>query len=176
MSKIIKLEGTEVYIGMDDQKIVKAPISAVNYPNPQVGDEIRIFKDGDTTIIARAAAAAPAVPQPQPQNVNVNVGNVYVAKEKHMNKHVFAWVGNFLFGAFVGTDRFHHRPHKSIRRSIRPRRRSGVHQREIRTIALCSCRADITFKRLPYQTFTKHIRKSLLLSPDPSCFSHATAL
>ena len=50
MSKIIKLEGTEVYIGMDDQKIVKAPISAVNYPNPQVGDEIRIFKDGDTTI------------------------------------------------------------------------------------------------------------------------------
>ena len=62
MSKIIKLEGTEVYIGMDDQKIVKAPISAVNYPNPQVGDEIRIFKDGDTTIIARAAAAAPAVP------------------------------------------------------------------------------------------------------------------
>ena len=69
MSKIIKLEGTEVYIGMDDQKIVKAPISAVNYPNPQVGDEIRIFKDGDTTIIARAAAAAPAVPQPQPQSV-----------------------------------------------------------------------------------------------------------
>ena len=58
MSKIIKLEGTEVYIGMDDQKIVKAPISAVNYPNPQVGDEIRIFKDGDTTIIARAAAPA----------------------------------------------------------------------------------------------------------------------
>ena len=58
MSKIIKLEGTEVYIGMDDQKIVKAPISAVNYPNPQVGDEIRIFKDGDTTIIARAATAA----------------------------------------------------------------------------------------------------------------------
>ena len=96
MSKIIKLEGTEVYIGMDDQKIVKAPISAVNYPNPQVGDEIRIFKDGDTTIIARAAA--PAVQQPQPQNV-------YVAKEKHMNKHVFAWVGNFLFGAF-GVDRF----------------------------------------------------------------------
>ena len=37
--------------------------------------------------------------------VNVNVGNVYVAKEKHMNKHVFAWVGNFLFGAF-GVDRF----------------------------------------------------------------------
>ena len=29
MSKIIKLEGTEVYIGMDDQQIVKAPISAV---------------------------------------------------------------------------------------------------------------------------------------------------
>ena len=69
MSKIIKLEGTEVYIGMDDQKIVKAPISAVNYPNPQVGDEIRIFKDGDTTIIARAAAAAPTVPQPQPQSL-----------------------------------------------------------------------------------------------------------
>lgn len=47
---------------------------------------------------------------------------------------------------FVDTVRFHHRPHKSIRRSIRPRRRSGVHQREIRTIALCSCRADITFR------------------------------
>lgn len=106
MSKIIKMEGAEVYIGMDDQKIVKAPIDAVNYPEPQVGDEVRIFKDGDTTIIARAAAPAPAVQsQQQPQNVNVNVGNVYVAKEKHMNKHVFAWVGNFLFGA-LGVDRF----------------------------------------------------------------------
>ena len=93
MSKIIKLEGTEVYIGMDDQKIVKAPISAVNYPNPQVGDEIRIFKDGDTTIIARTAAAAPAVPQPQPQPANkksrVNYGILkvlYRSKTRYQNK------------------------------------------------------------------------------------------
>ena len=55
MSKIIKLEGTEVYIGMDDQKIVKAPISAVNYPNPQVGDEFVFLKTG----ILRSLRALP---------------------------------------------------------------------------------------------------------------------
>lgn len=103
MSKIIKIEGAEIYIGTEDQKIAKLPIAAVNYPNPQIGDEVRVFKDGETMIVTLAGSAGPA-PQ-QPQNANVNVGNVYVAKEKHMNKHVFAWVGNFLFGS-LGVDRF----------------------------------------------------------------------
>lgn len=38
-------------------------------------------------------------------NVNINVQPSYAVKEKHINKHVFVWVCNFLFG-FLGVDRF----------------------------------------------------------------------
>lgn len=37
----------------------------------------------------------------KPSDPNV----VYTAKESHVNKHVFVWVGNFLFG-YLGVDRF----------------------------------------------------------------------
>ena len=66
MGQIIRIEGTDIYIQMSDQKVVKAPITAVNYPNPQVGDQISIIKNGNTMYIARANAPA-AAPAPQPQ-------------------------------------------------------------------------------------------------------------
>lgn len=104
MSRIIKIEGAEIYIGTDDQNIIKVPIASVNYANPQIGDEVNIFQDGETAIVARAETIVSV--QPQPQGVApAQASTPYVAKEKHMNKHVFAWVGNFLFGA-LGVDRF----------------------------------------------------------------------
>lgn len=100
MSKIIKIEGNEVHVGKEDQSVVKAPLAAVNYANPQIGDDVTVFQDGDTYIISKIAPAAPAGVQ-----VNVQQGTTLVAKEKTMNKHVFAWVGAFLFGG-IGVDRF----------------------------------------------------------------------
>lgn len=101
MSKIIKIEAGEVYIGGENQEITKAPISAVNYANPQVNDDVNIFQDGKTVIVSRAEN----IPAAQNVQVNVQQGSAYVAKEKKMNKHVFAWVGSFLFGG-LGVDRF----------------------------------------------------------------------
>lgn len=39
------------------------------------------------------------------QTVNVNVGTQLVAKTTKVNKHIFVWICNFLFGGF-GVDRF----------------------------------------------------------------------
>ena len=52
---------------------------------------------------AQNESAKPAVPV----NVTVNAPqtSAYVAQEKKINKHVFAWVGAFLFGS-IGVDRF----------------------------------------------------------------------
>lgn len=101
MSKIIKIEGAEVFIGKDDQSVVKVPIESVNYANPQVGDVVSVFQDGETLIVSReeSVVAAPEV------QVNVQQGTALVANEKRINKHVFVWVGTFLFGG-LGVDRF----------------------------------------------------------------------
>lgn len=42
---------------------------------------------------------------PQVQINNIQTGTQLVAKEKRINKHVFVWVGTFLFGG-LGVDRF----------------------------------------------------------------------
>lgn len=104
MSQIIKIEGAEVYIGDDESGIVKAPIATVNYANPQVGDSVSIFQEGDTMIVARTGAVAP-VQQTQHTQGNYAGNSSYVANEKRINKHVFVWVAAFLFGG-IGVDRF----------------------------------------------------------------------
>lgn len=100
MNKIIKIEGNEIYIGTDEQTIIKAPISAVNYADPQINDEVNVFQDGETIIVSQVEKNLATGVQ-----VNVQQGNTIVAKEKSLNKHVFVWVGAFLFGG-LGVDRF----------------------------------------------------------------------
>lgn len=39
------------------------------------------------------------------KNTVTTNGTVLVAKEKRMNKHLFCWLGTFVFG-FIGVDRF----------------------------------------------------------------------
>lgn len=104
MSQIVKIEGSEVYIGDDENGVVKAPIATVNYANPQVGDSVTVFQDGDTMIVARAGAVAP-VQQTQNTQGNYAGTSSYVANEKRINKHVFVWVAAFLLGG-IGLDRF----------------------------------------------------------------------
>lgn len=57
MYTIIKIDETNVFIGTDDQKIVKVPMSALNFTEPQIGDEVKVYKADDTVIITRVAEA-----------------------------------------------------------------------------------------------------------------------
>lgn len=98
MRKIIKIEGSKVYIGTEEGKIITVDISSLNYDNPAIGDEVEIFGAGDETIVGRKGAASD-----QP-HINVNA-TVYQGREIKMNKHIFVWVGNFLLGE-LGVDRF----------------------------------------------------------------------
>lgn len=118
MYTIIKIDETNVYIGTDEQKIVKVPISALNFTDPQLGDEVKVYNADDTVIITRVSEPKKNEPEEVPivetvtevpqQTVNVYQQmpeQNYTGKQKKMNKHVFAWVGNFLVGGF-GVDRF----------------------------------------------------------------------
>lgn len=54
-----------------------------------------------------SASVQADLPVAQNESVKVNAPqtSAYVAQEKKINKHVFAWVGAFLFGV-LGVDRF----------------------------------------------------------------------
>lgn len=88
MAEILSITGSEVKIGTDDGKIVAVPIAAISYANPQEGDKVNLFQDGTTYIVKKIG---PVNSQP--------------TGAKSINKHVFVWVCNFLFGG-LGVDRF----------------------------------------------------------------------
>ncbi len=87
MAEIISINGSDVKIGQDDGKVVTVPIASIKYANPREGDKVQVYQDGDDYIVQR------------------NGENCAVDGGKSVNKHVFVWVGNFLFGGF-GVDRF----------------------------------------------------------------------
>lgn len=95
MSQIIKIEGTTVYIGTDDGNIIETPIATVNYYNPQVGDQVNIFKNDDMTVITLTQTAKQTAELVFSDN----------GSEKKIEKNIFVWVATFLAGSF-GVDRF----------------------------------------------------------------------
>lgn len=97
MHKIIKIEGTSVWIGAEDGSIIKTPIATINFANPKVGDEVDIYKDGETTIVMPKA----------PAKSTMNASSIYSesGNEKKIEKHLYVWVGTFLLGS-LGVDRF----------------------------------------------------------------------
>ena len=97
MSEIIGINGTKVSIGMDDGSIAEVPIAAVGYPDPRIGDEVKVYRNDDQVIVRKAnnQQAATALPTDIPAGANV----------KKLNKHVFCWIGTFLVGS-LGVDRF----------------------------------------------------------------------
>lgn len=101
MNKIIKIDETTISIGTEDNKILTVPTNAINFEEPKVGDAVTIFGEGDDVIVTREHAPAPT-DQKAPAN---NQAKTFSAVEKKVNKHVFVWVGSFLFGGF-GVDRF----------------------------------------------------------------------
>ena len=93
MAEILKIEGDKVKIGTDDSKVVTVPIAAIGYANPREGDQIKLYKDGNTYIIKKVAAPGSDLFQNEPDG------------SKSINKHIFVWIGTFFFGGF-GVDRF----------------------------------------------------------------------
>ncbi len=91
MSEIIQINGSKVKIGTDDGKVMVVPIASISYANPKEGDEVKVYKDGDSLIVKKDKSAS---------SINVNS-----EAKRSINKHVFVWVGAFLFGGF-GVDRF----------------------------------------------------------------------
>lgn len=100
MSEIIDINGSKVSIGLSNGSIAEVPIASIGYANPQIGDEVRVYKNDDRVVVRLANDSRN---QSQAGSANTNQG--YSAVEKRMNKHVFCWVGAFLFGGF-GVDRF----------------------------------------------------------------------
>lgn len=81
------------------------PLSTFNYDNPQVGDKVKIYKSDDTVIIVKDTEAEQTVHQTYNTVNNVYQQSTYSGLEKRINKHIFVWVGTFLFGG-IGVDRF----------------------------------------------------------------------
>lgn len=90
MSEILKINGSEVKIGEDNGEVVTVPIATLQFSNPQVGDRVEVFRDGKEYIVRREKSAV----------CDENEEGV-----RTINKHVFVWIGNFLFGG-LGVDRF----------------------------------------------------------------------
>lgn len=89
MAEILTISSAEVKIGEDDGKVVTVPIASLQFSNPQVGDRVNVFRDGDDFIVRRTET----------------VTGVSEDGARTINKHVFVWVAAFMFGAF-GIDHF----------------------------------------------------------------------
>lgn len=87
MAEILNIKGSEVKIGEDDGNVITTPLASLQFSNPQVGDKVDVYRDGKTFIIKRSDGA--------------DDGDGC----RSLNKHVFVWVGTFLFGE-LGVDRF----------------------------------------------------------------------
>ena len=91
MSEILKINGSEVKIGEDNGEVVTVPIASLQFSNPQVGDKVEVFRDGKEYIVRREKAA------------HCEEGSEDGVRT--INKHVFVWIGTFMFGS-LGIDRF----------------------------------------------------------------------
>ena len=116
MHKILMINEENVALGDENNNLVTVPRTAVSYENPAVGDSVDLFQNDSVSIVVKAendnknsskrsesavaqtelaSAQNEATKEPAPSNVTVNVQqtSAYVAQEKRINKHVFAWVG-----------------------------------------------------------------------------------
>lgn len=89
MAEILSINGAEVKIGEDDGKVVTTPIAALQFANPKVGDKVDVYRDGKDFIVKRTEGRICATTD----------------GERSINKHIFVWIGAFMFGGF-GVDRF----------------------------------------------------------------------
>lgn len=58
MSEILAINNGVVKIGQEDGNVVEVPISSLHFSNPEVGNKVRVYKDGDSVIVKREEAPA----------------------------------------------------------------------------------------------------------------------
>jgi TM2 domain-containing membrane protein YozV len=95
MAEILKIDGNKVKIGDDDGKVITVDIDDVNYDSPTEGDKVKVYKDGKKYIVIKTSSSA-------------SMDGIFEIDDKgyrHINKHLFVWVGTFVAGGF-GVDRF----------------------------------------------------------------------
>ncbi len=98
MLRILGFENGQVLIGNDDNRFARYPSRCLNYPDAQIGDIVKIYREGNNVIITKSGRWQNANSYKQPtQPLPANV--------KRINKHLFVWVFCFLFGG-LGVDRF----------------------------------------------------------------------
>ncbi len=112
MSQILSIDGQQISVGTDEGGIIVVGPEAFNYPNPMVGDWVNIYRDGERVVIAMtddpAAYYQDSNPYSSYEQVTSRVygtGKQVEVEGTSINKHVFVWIGNFLFG-MLGVDRF----------------------------------------------------------------------
>lgn len=92
MAQILKIDSSEAKIGTNDGKVITVPISSIAYPDPRENDTVNVYQDGKNYIIKKA-------------NPTSGIYQEDGDGGKKINKHLFVWVGTFLFGG-LGVDRF----------------------------------------------------------------------
>lgn len=53
MSEILGINEGIVKVGEDDGSITNVPIASLHFSNPEVGNRVRVYKDGDAFIVKR---------------------------------------------------------------------------------------------------------------------------
>lgn len=53
MGEILEIINSQVKIGEDGGKVLALPIDAIRYPNPGVGDQVKIYRDGDEAYVVQ---------------------------------------------------------------------------------------------------------------------------
>lgn len=91
MSEILAVNGSTVKIGENDGSIIEVPLAVLQFSNPIVGNKVRVYKDGETTIVRREESVA--------SNIVANDGD-----RRKINKVAYVLLTLFLGG--LGVHRF----------------------------------------------------------------------
>ena len=58
MAEIVAIDGATVRVGGEDGAISSLPIAALRYSNPQVGDQVRVYRDASETVVTKVGVLA----------------------------------------------------------------------------------------------------------------------
>lgn len=57
MYKILKVDGSTIYLGGANEEMITVDKDSFNYENPKVGDAVQVFKNDDSMIVAKTDSA-----------------------------------------------------------------------------------------------------------------------
>lgn len=128
MEHIVRIDGEKVFISDGSGNLSEAPLSAVQYEDPQEGDPVRLFETDNGVLVSKAEdEPLDAYPADSAQTgagggqygdqygsgryagsgaANGTGGQRAGGAMRRCNKHVFVWLFTFVLGEF-GVDRFY---------------------------------------------------------------------